>query len=156
MNNYDLNKNFKNNNNYNISFQKNNIINNIEPNSLMPIGKNDNEEIVGLKNIINDLLIKMNNLKPLLDHYHADKIYKNNIFTIEHNSLYIFGDNVEKEIKEKYKLDQNVDNERILSRNKILELENSILLYRIKCLEKKLSLYENKSQNYTNKNTYSN
>ena len=119
----------------------------------MPIGKNDNEEIVGLKNIINDLLIKMNNLKPLLDHYHADKIYKNNIFTIEHNYLYIFGDNNEKEIKEKYKLDQNVDNERILLRNKILELENSTLLYRIKCLEKKLSLYENKSQNYTNKNT---
>lgn len=156
MNNYDLNNNFENKNNSNIPFQKNNIINNIDPNSLMPIGKNDNEEIVGLKNIINDLLIKMNNLKPLLDHYHSNKIYNNNTFTIEHNSLYIFGDNNEKEIKEKYKLDQNVDNERILSRNKILELENSTLLYRIKCLEKKLSLYENKSQNYTifNKNTY--
>ena len=62
---------------------------------------------------------------------------------ISNNSFFIFGNSYKKEIKNKYNIDENIDNKRILSRNKILELENTTLLYRIKCLEKKLSLYEN-------------
>jgi len=109
--------------------------------------QNDNEEIIALKNIINDLNNKIINLESLLN-YIPNKTNKKNQFGISHNSLYIFGNNNEKEIKNKYKVDETIDNERILSRNKILELENSTLLYRIKCLEKKISLIEsNKEEN---------
>ena len=118
---------------------------NLNQNSFMPIGQNDNEEIINLKNIINDLLNKINNLTALLD---KSKMKMNANFNksqlgISNNSFFIFGNSYKKEIKNKYNIDENIDNKRILSRNKILELENTTLLYRIKCLEKKLSLYEN-------------
>ena len=118
---------------------------NLNQNSFMPIGQNDNEEIINLKNIINDLLNKINNLTALLD---KSKMKTNANFNksqlgISNNSFFIFGNSYKKEIKNKYNIDENIDNKRILSRNKILELENTTLLYRIKCLEKKLSLYEN-------------
>ena len=114
--------------------------------SYMSIEKNDSQEIIALKNIINDLLNKINNLTPLLNHHKSSKLYNDNQLGVCHNCFYIFGNDCEKEIYDKYKLDQNIDNERLLSRNKILELENTTLLYRIKCLEKKLSLYENKNE----------
>ena len=127
-------------------------------NSFMPIGQNDNEEIINLKNIINDLLNKINNLTALLD---KSKMKMNTNFNksqlgISNNSFFIFGNSYKKEIKNKYNIDENIDNKRILSRNKILELENTTLLYRIKCLEKKLSLYENtKDESNTLEKNYS-
>ena len=114
--------------------------------SYMSIEKNDNEEIVALKNIINDLLNKINNLTPLLNQCKSNQLYHKNQLSISHNFFYIFGNNTIKEIHNKYKIDDNIDNERLISRNKILELENSTLLFRIKCLEKKLSLNKNKNE----------
>ena len=116
--------------------------------SYMPIKKNDNEEIMSLKNIINELTEKVVYLQSLLDQNQSNtkKSIKNKnkqILKISHDSFYIFGSGLEKEIKNKYKLDDGVEIQRILSKNKILELENSSLSYRIKCLEKKLSLYTN-------------
>ena len=116
--------------------------------SYMPIKKNDNEEIMSLKNIINELTEKVVYLQSLLDQNQSNtkKRIKNKnkqILKISHDSFYIFGSGLEKEIKNKYKLDDGVEIQRILSKNKILELENSSLSYRIKCLEKKLSLYTN-------------
>ena len=108
--------------------------------------QNENEEIISLKKIINDLTNKVIYLESLLNHM-PNKNNQNNQYGITNNSLYIFGNNEEKEIKNKYKINENIDNERIISRNKILELENSTLLTRIKYLEKRISLYEHKNEN---------
>ena len=119
------------------AFQSNNIQLNKKRPLYVQIGQNDSDEIVNLKNIINDLANKNMILKTLLDQNRANKI-KKNIFGVTHNSLYIFGKSCEKEIKNKYSLNDNIEIEKMKSRNKILELENSTLLYRIKCLEQKL------------------
>ena len=124
------------------AFQNNNIYMNKERPLYMQIGQNDSDEIVNLKNIINDLTNKIMILKTLLEQNRKSKINKN-FFGITHNSLYIFGNKFEKEIKNKYSLNDNIEIEKMVSRNKILELENSTLLYRIKCLEQKL--YPNSS-----------
>ena len=129
-------------NNYKNPFPNNNSYG-INQNSFMPIGQNDNEEIINLKNIINDLLNKINNLTALLDKSKMNIYFNKSQLQISNNSFFIFGNYYKKEIKNKYNIDENIDNKRIISRNKILELENTTLLYRIKCLEKKLSLYEN-------------
>ena len=119
----------------------------------IPIEKH-NEEVISLKNTINELSEKVIYLQTLLDENKINqltsknKINNNkNILSISHNSLYILGSGIEKEIKNKYKIDDNIEIQRILSKNKILELENSTLLYRIKCLEKKLSLNSNNMNN---------
>ena len=127
--NYPQNNAFQSNNNY-LNLNK-------ERPLYMQIGQNDSDEIVNFKNIINDLTNKIMILKTLLDQNRMNKI-KKNVFGVTHNSLYIFGNNCEKEIKNKYSLNDNIEIEKIVSRNKILELENSTLLYRIKCLEQKL------------------
>ena len=125
--------------------------------SNIPIEQNNNEQVISLKMKIKELneqvlyfqsLLEQNNLKQ-------KNINNNNhkYLNISHNSFYIFGSGMEKEIKNKYKIDDNIEIQRILSKNKILELENSTLLYRIKCLEKKLSLYNNDNNiniNYNN------
>ena len=114
-----------------------------------------NEEVASLKNAINELTEKVIYLQNLLDENKKNQLSSNNnkfnknenILNISHNSFYIFGSGIEKEIKDKYKIDDNIEIQRILSKNKILELENSTLLYRIKCLEKKLSLNNNDINN---------
>ena len=114
-----------------------------------------NEEVASLKNTINELTEKVIYLQNLLDENKKNQLSSNNnkfnknenILNISHNSFYIFGSGIEKEIKDKYKIDDNIEIQRILSKNKILELENSTLLYRIKCLEKKLSLNNNDINN---------
>ncbi len=113
-------------------------------NNYMPIEQNDNEEIITLKNIINDLLYKINSLTPILNQYQNSKIYNNSKLGISNNSLYLFGNNSTKYLK-KIDLEDDIENKKIIYRNKILELENSTLLQRIKCLEKKIFLYENNS-----------
>ena len=137
------NEDINNNSNFN---NDNDNLNEKEILSYMPIKKNDNEEIMSLKNIINELTKKVVYLQSLLDQNQSNSknITKNKnkqILKISHDSFYFFGSGLEKEIKNKYKLDDNIEIQRILSKNKILELENSSLSYRIKCLEKKLSLY---------------
>ena len=137
-------------NNEQNNFNERNKINKI------PIEKNDNnDEVISLKMKIKELneqvlyfqsLLEQNNLKQK----NINNNGKQNL-TISHNSFYIFGSGMEKEIKNKYRIDDNIEIQRILSKNKILELENSTLLYRIKCLEKKLSLYNNvNNNNYNN------
>ena len=114
-----------------------------------------NEEVASLKNTINELTEKVIYLQNLLDENKKNQLSSNNnkfnknenILNISHNSFYVFGSGIEKEIKDKYKIDDNIEIQRILSKNKILELENSTLLYRIKCLEKKLSLNNNDINN---------
>jgi len=127
------------------AFQSNNIYLNKEIPRYMQIGQNDSDEIINLKNIINDLSNKIMVLKTLLEQNRTNKI-KKNLFGVTHNSLYIFGNNCEKEIKNKYSLNDNIEIQKIVSRNKILELENSTLLYRIKCLEQKLFQNSNYSE----------
>ena len=138
--------------NQNINIDKN--VNNRNQMLYIPIEKH-NEEVISLKNTINELNEKVIYLQTLLDENKINqltsknKINNNNknILSISHNSLYILGSGIEKEIKNKYKIDDNIEIQRILSKNKILELENSTLLYRIKCLEKKLSLNSNNINN---------
>ena len=134
------------NNNEKIKFNRNqNITKNINENNTMPfisLNSNDNEEVISLKNIINDLAGKVTYLQSLLEQKQTNfKKDEKKMLSISNDSFYIFGTNIENEIKNKYKLDDNIEIQRILSKNKILELENSTLLYRIKSLEKKLSLY---------------
>ena len=115
-----------------------------------------NEEIISLKNTINQLNEKVIYLQSLLEENKMEKLHSQNnkykddnknLLKISQDSYYIFGSGIEKEIKNKYKIDDNIEIQRILSKNKILELENSTLLYRIKSLEKKLSLYNNINNN---------
>ena len=145
--------------NENIDFDlENNNINENDKMPYIPLEQNDNEEVVSLKKIINELTEKVIYLQSLLENNQSiqknSNKNNNNILRISHNSFYIFGTGFEKEIKEKYKLDDNIETQKIISKNKILELENSTLLYRIKCLEKKLSLYSNNInlQNEDNEN----
>ena len=141
--------------------ENNNQIINIDQNlnernkmSYIPLDQH-NEEVTSLKNTINELTEKVKYLQNLLDENKGNQISsKNNnynniksLLNISHNSFYIFGSGIEKEIKDKYKIDDNIEIQRILSKNKILELEKATLLYRIKCLEKKLSLNNNDINN---------
>ena len=138
--------------NPNINIDKN--LNDRSKMSHIPLEQH-NEEVASLKNTINELTEKVIYLQNLLDENKKNQLSSNNnkfnknenILNISHNSFYIFGSGIEKEIKDKYKIDDNIEIQRILSKNKILELENSTLLYRIKCLEKKLSLNNNDINN---------
>ena len=135
-----------NNDNINNNVINNNNLNNEDIISYMPIEQHDSKEVMSLKNIINELSEKVVYLQSLFNQKQSnvkniDENTNKNVLNISRNSFYIFGSGLEKEIKNKYKLDDNIEIQRILSKNKILELENSSLLYRIKCLEKKLSLY---------------
>ena len=143
---------YSNNNNINPKLN-NNIIEN-EETQYIPIEQYDNEEVISLKNIINDLYEKVISLQSLLEQNKINqqniknKNCKNqNMLKINHNSFHIFGSGIETEIKNKYKVDDDIEIQRILSKNKILELENSTLLFRIKSLEKKLSIYGNNNYN---------
>ena len=150
---YNNNEKIKFNRNQNITknINEKNITKNINENNTMPfisLNSNDNEEVISLKNIINDLAGKVTYLQSLLEQKQSNfKINEKKMLSISNDSFYIFGTNIENEIKNKYKLDDNIEIQRILSKNKILELENSTLLYRIKSLEKKLSLYSNNNSN---------
>ena len=138
--------------NPNINIDKN--LNDRNKMSHIPLEQH-NEEVASLKNTINELTEKVIYLQNLLDENKKNQLSSNNnkfnknenILNISHNSFYIFGSGIEKEITDKYKIDDNIEIQRILSKNKILELENSTLLYRIKCLEKKLSLNNNDINN---------
>ena len=138
--------------NPNINIDKN--LNDRNKMSHIPLEQH-NEEVASLKNTINELTEKVIYLQNLLDENKKNQLSSNNnkfnknenILNISHNSFYIFGSGIEKEIKDKYKIDDSIEIQRILSKNKILELENSTLLYRIKCLEKKLSLNNNDINN---------
>ena len=143
---------YEENNNQNINIGQN--LNERNKMSYIPLDQH-NEEVTSLKNTINELTEKVKYLQNLLDENKGNQIssknnnYNNNksLLNISHNSFYIFGSGIEKEIKDKYKIDDNIEIQRILSKNKILELENATLLYRIKCLEKKLSLNNNDINN---------
>ena len=156
-------QNFEYNNQYSSPYYEDNINSNINIDknlndrnkmSHIPLEQH-NEEVASLKNAINELTEKVIYLQNLLDENKKNQLSSNNnkfnknenILNISHNSFYIFGSGIEKEIKDKYKIDDNIEIQRILSKNKILELENSTLLYRIKCLEKKLSLNNNDINN---------
>ena len=156
-------QNFEYNNQYSSPYYEDNINSNINIDknlndrnkmSHIPLEQH-NEEVASLKNTINELTEKVIYLQNLLDENKKNQLSSNNnkfnknenILNISHNSFYIFGSGIEKEIKDKYKIDDNIEIQRILSKNKILELENSTLLYRIKCLEKKLSLNNNDINN---------
>ncbi len=143
---------YSNNNNINPKLSNNMIEN--EETQYIPIEQYDNEEVISLKNIINDLYEKVISLQSLLEQNKINqqniknKNRKNqNMLKINHNSFHIFGSGIENEIKNKYKIDDDIEIQRILSKNKILELENSTLLFRIKSLEKKLSIYGNNNYN---------
>ncbi len=156
-------QNFEYNNQYSSPYYEDNINSNInidknlnDRNKMSHISlEQHNEEVASLKNTINELTEKVIYLQNLLDENKKNQLSSNNnkfnknenILNISHNSFYIFGSGIEKEIKDKYKIDDNIEIQRILSKNKILELENSTLLYRIKCLEKKLSLNNNDINN---------
>ena len=156
-------QNFEYNNQYSSPYYEDNINSNINIDknlndrnkmSHIPLEQH-NEEVASLKNTINELTEKVIYLQNLLDENKKNQLSSNNnkfnknenILNISNNSFYIFGSGIEKEIKDKYKIDDNIEIQRILSKNKILELENSTLLYRIKCLEKKLSLNNNDINN---------
>ena len=156
-------QNFEYNNQYSSPYYEDNINSNINIDknlndrnkmSHIPLEQH-NEEVASLKNTINELTEKVIYLQNLLDENKKNQLSSNNnkfnknenILNISHNSFYIFGSGIEKEIKDKYKIDDSIEIQRILSKNKILELENSTLLYRIKCLEKKLSLNNNDINN---------
>ena len=151
INKQEINPNIENyNNHFSIKYYDENDNNNFSNENIIDYTsakQNVNEETIKLKKIIKELTEQCAHLQSLLDKNKSNNTnnIKNdkNILNISHNSFYIFGSNFEKQIKAKYKLDDNIEIQRILSKNKILELENSTLLYRIKCLEKKLSLFDN-------------
>ena len=140
--------------NFNINQNNNNKnINEKIKTPFISFRQNDNEEVISLKNIINELAEKVTYLQSELEQKQLNlKNNNKNILNISRNSFFIFGTNIEKDIKNKYKLDDNIEIQSIISKNKILELENSTLLYRIKSLEKKLSLFESNNYNINLKN----
>ena len=113
------------------------------------IQRSEDSEIRNLKNTINNLLQQIyylkNNNHGKLNNYKYNKINefhnlskRNYSFLIISNKLY--------DPKEKFKIDNDIDKNSIIDKNKVLLIENSILTHKIKMLEEKLYEIKNKEK----------
>ncbi len=115
--------------------------------------KNSNPIIQELNDIIQNLLLKMSEMKEIIESYIAQKNYLNNNLMLESNSVFFISDKaINKEVNNKNEYIENTKREQemlnLQNKNNLLSLENQTLIERIKILEKKIS---NQTQNNNNK-----
>ena len=105
----------------------------------------ETNEVNSLKNKINNLIQQISYLKRKTGKEIPEKINTETNFknlSKSSNSLFILSNKLD-DPQGKFKVDNNVDKNAIIAKNKILQVENSILSKKIKLLEEKLSKYEN-------------
>ncbi len=114
--------------------------------------KNSNPTIQELNDIIQNLLLKMSEMKEIIDSYITHKNYLNNNLMLESNSVFFISDKaINKEVNNKNEYIENTKREQemlnLQNKNNLLSLENQTLIERINILEKKIS---NQNQNNNN------
>ena len=105
----------------------------------------ETNEVNSLKNKINNLIQQISYLKRKTGKEIPEKINTETNFknlSKSSNSLFILSNKLD-DPQGKFEIDKNVDKNAIIAKNKILQVENSILSKKIKLLEEKLSKYEN-------------
>jgi hypothetical protein len=116
---------------------------------------NSNSTIQELNNIIQNLLLKMEEMKEIIDNYITQKNYlNNNNLMLESNSIFFISDkSLNKEVNNKNAYIENTKREQemlnLQNKTNLLSLENQTLIERIKILERKIS---NQTQNNINNN----
>ena len=115
---------------------------------------NSNPTIQELNDIIQNLLLKMSEMKEIIESYITQKNYLNNNLMLESNSVFFISDKaINKEVNNENEYIENTKREQemlnLQNKNNLLSLENQTLIERIKILEKKIS---NQTQNNNNKN----
>ena len=116
---------------------------------------NSNSTIQELNNIIQNLLLKMEEMKEIIDTYITQKNYlNNNNLMLESNSIFFISDkSLNKEVNNKNAYIENTKREQemlnLQNKTNLLSLENQTLIERIKILERKIS---NQTQNNINNN----
>ena len=115
---------------------------------------NSNPTIQELNDIIQNLLLKMSEMKEIIESYIAQKNYLNNNLMLESNSVFFISDKaINKEVNNKNEYIENTKREQemlnLQNNNNLLSLENQTLIERIKILERKIS---NQTQNNINNN----
>ena len=114
--------------------------------------KNSNPTIQELNDIIQNLLLKMSEMKEIIDSYITHKNYLNNNLMLESNSVFFISDKaINKEVNNENEYIENTKREQemlnLQNKNNLLSLENQTLIERINILEKKIS---NQNQNNNN------
>ena len=114
--------------------------------------KNSNPTIQELNDIIQNLLLKMSEMKEIIDSYITHKNYINNNLMLESNSVFFISDKaINKEVNNENEYIENTKREQemlnLQNKNNLLSLENQTLIERINILEKKIS---NQNQNNNN------
>ena len=104
----------------------------------------ETNEVNALKNKINNLIQQISYLKQNIGKMGPGKInIQNDLRNLSKssNSLFIMSNKLD-DPQGKYKIDNDVEKNVVIAKNKTLQIENSILSKRIKILEEKLSKYE--------------
>jgi hypothetical protein len=112
------------------------------------IKRYENNHVATLKNKINNLMQQIAYMQK-----NGGKIYKDNRnYTKTNTSFFIMKDKLD-DPQGKFKIDEDIDKNTVIAKNKILLTENLVLSQRIKNLEEKLSKYETFENNdYNNIN----
>ena len=99
------------------------------------IRRYENNLVASLKNQINNLMLQISKMQK------SDKkinyISPQN-YTKSNNSFFIISNKID-DPKGKFKIDENINTNAIIAKNKILEVENSVLAERIKKLEENMA-----------------
>jgi hypothetical protein len=106
-------------------------------------------EIRNLKNTINNLLQQIyylkNNNNGKLNNYNYNKMNKFHNLSKRNYSFFIINNKLY-DPKGKFKIDNDIEKNAIIDKNKVLLIENSILTHKIKILEEKLYEIKNKEK----------
>jgi hypothetical protein len=113
------------------------------------INRYENNHVASLKNKINNLMQQIAYMQK-----NGGKLYKNNAYYTKTNtSFFIMKDKLD-DPQGKFKIDEDIDKNTVIAKNKILLTENLVLSQRIKILEEKLSKYETFENNDYNNDNY--
>ena len=102
------------------------------------IRRYENNNVAYLKNQINNLMLQISKMQK--NDKKRNYINPQN-YTKSNNSFFIISNKID-DPKGKFKIDENVDKNAIIAKNKILQIENSVLAERIKKLEEYLAKNE--------------
>ena len=111
------------------------------------IRRYENNLVASLKNQINNLMLQISRMQKndKKINYVAPQNYSKS-----NNSFFIISNKID-DPKGKFQTDENIHKNAIIAKNKILEVENSLLAKRVKILEENLSKIDNYNDNFNDK-----
>ena len=112
------------------------------------IRRYENNNVAYLKNQINNLMLQISKMQK--NDKKRNYINPEN-YTKSNNSFFIISNKID-DLKGKFKIDENIDKNALLAKNKILEVENAILAERVKKLEEIMAKKDNYNDNLIDKN----